>query len=53
MTSGKPRLALGLLLACLAVRAQGQETVYLAIEGKDGAMREEAFPYARVRPGKQ
>ena len=26
-------------------------TVYLAIEGKDGALHEEAFRYSRVRPG--
>jgi hypothetical protein len=28
-------------------------TVYLAIEGADGALHEEAFRYARVRSGKQ
>ena len=28
-------------------------TVYLAIEGKDGVVREEAFPYTRVRPRMQ
>lgn len=28
-------------------------TVYLAIEGKDGAVHEEAFPYTRARPENQ
>jgi Domain of unknown function (DUF6265) len=28
-------------------------TVYLAIDGKDGTVHEEAFSYARPRPGKQ
>jgi hypothetical protein len=31
----------------------GKLTVYLAIEGKNGAMREEAFRYARIRSGRQ
>jgi hypothetical protein len=31
--------------------SDGRLTVYLAIEGKDGALHEEAFRYSRVRPG--
>jgi hypothetical protein len=30
----------------------GKLTVYLAIEGKDGALHEEAFRYARAHSGK-